>query len=52
MGSLIRRLYYLVFCRHTFMWHETIYGDEINLMGCREVWRCPKCGKLETRRHL
>ena len=44
--NFIKRL----FCAHDWQFVRNIYGDEIyEFGGDRSVWRCSKCGKVESR---
>lgn len=31
-------------CRHSWRPWDYIFGDGINIMGCRAILRCQKCG--------
>ena len=35
-----------IFCKHNFVFHRNIHGDEINLTGGRSWWYCSKCSKM------
>jgi len=38
--------YLRLFCRHKRQeFVRRIYGDEINWVGCRELWVCVDCGR-------
>lgn len=41
-----------IFCEHQLGWIGNIYGDEINHLGARSVWRCQKCDKAALKDHL
>ena len=41
----MRQFFKRLFCKHALAWVRNIYGDEINLTGCRTLWVCEKCGK-------
>lgn len=44
MSNFFKRL----FCNHIyhgFRFYRSIYGDEINLLGCRTILVCRNCGK-------
>lgn len=34
-----------IFCRHVYKPWANVYGDLINVLNCRTVMQCPKCGK-------
>lgn len=41
------------FCRHDYVWHYNLHGDQIISWGYkRSVWRCTKCGLLQGRDEL
>lgn len=40
------------FCKHEFRLMDKHYGDAINLFGCRERWKCWKCGAIQGRKKL
>lgn len=43
MINFLKRL----FCRHhKLSFHCNIYGDEINMLNCRSLWKCKRCGHL------
>ncbi len=41
-----------LFGRHEDKFIRNIYGDEINLVGGRSLWRCGHCGKKQYRNFL
>ena len=39
-----------LFCKHNYMFHRNIYGDEIISAGfTRSIWFCSKCGKCKRK---
>jgi tricorn protease-like protein len=40
------------FCRHDYKFYENVYGDGINLLNCRSLWECKKCGHIQRRESL
>jgi len=32
-----------LFCKHSWKWKENVYGDPINYLNCRSIWKCEKC---------
>lgn len=44
MPNWMKRL----FCKHKYIFHRNIYGDEIICVGYkRSVWKCTKCGRYQ-----
>jgi len=41
-----------LFCKHDYEFLENIYGDEINYLNCRSLWKCKKCGKIKKSNKL
>jgi hypothetical protein len=31
---------------------RNVYGDEINVVNARSVWRCSRCGRVRYKQHL
>lgn len=46
--SILKRL----FCKHDWEFIRNVYGDEINQLQCRSIWRCHYCGKEKFSTHL
>lgn len=36
-----------LFCKHDYVLHEELHGDERNACNARYVFKCTKCGKLK-----
>ena len=32
-----------LFCKHSWEWEQNVYGDPINYLNCRSIWKCEKC---------
>jgi hypothetical protein len=32
-----------LFCKHSWKWEQNVYGDPINYLNCRSIWKCKKC---------
>lgn len=51
--NIITQLWREFRCKnHSFVWMTNVYGDAINHLNCRSIWKCEKCGKLDYRKHL
>lgn len=46
-------IFKMIFCRHkTEEFIRNIYGDEVNRMGGRSLWKCKRCGKYIVKDEL
>lgn len=44
MGQLkMIKFFKQLFCKHSWKWYQNIYGDGINILECRSIWKCEKC---------
>ena len=42
-----------MFCKHQVCdFVRNVYGDEINYLNCRSLWKCRKCGAEVKRQFL
>lgn len=48
---MLKKLFKRLFCEHRFEHVRNIYGDEINRVSLRHVyrsvWQCSRCGKVQ-----
>jgi len=49
-------IFKILFCKHEFVFNRNIYGDEINRISLREIyrskWVCLGCGKVKYKGEL
>lgn len=41
---ILKPLWCWITYSHDFEWYDDVYGDFINVMNCRSLWRCKTCG--------
>lgn len=42
-----------ILCKHEMqVFNSNVYGDAINILNCRSLWTCAKCGKYFRRQYL
>ena len=49
---IIPNLIKYLFCKHDYVFHRNLYGDESIAANGRSLWYCSKCGKWHVKKEL